>query len=79
MKNRRKLNRVAFERGHAVQTFAITRGTTNGFVSAGHCGNAGNTTTGYNQVAQGTNLPVVPREALRGIVERDTLHLLGLS
>jgi streptogrisin C len=34
--------------------FAITRGSTNGFVSAGHCGRAGNTTTGYNQVAQGT-------------------------
>jgi streptogrisin C len=34
--------------------FAITRGTTPGFVSAGHCGNAGNTTTGYNQAAQGT-------------------------
>jgi hypothetical protein len=32
-----------------------------------------------NQFAQGTNLPVVPREALRGIVERDTLSLLGLS
>jgi predicted TIM-barrel fold metal-dependent hydrolase len=32
-----------------------------------------------NQVAQGTNLPVVPRESLRGIVERDTLNLLGLS
>jgi predicted TIM-barrel fold metal-dependent hydrolase len=32
-----------------------------------------------NQIAQGTNLPVVPREALRGIVERDTLNLLGLS
>jgi predicted TIM-barrel fold metal-dependent hydrolase len=32
-----------------------------------------------NQVAQGTNLPVVPREALRGIVERDALNLLGLS
>ena len=32
-----------------------------------------------NQMAQGTNLPVVPREALRGIVERDTLGLLGLS
>jgi predicted TIM-barrel fold metal-dependent hydrolase len=32
-----------------------------------------------NQLAQGTNLPVVPREALRGIVERDTLHLLGLG
>jgi predicted TIM-barrel fold metal-dependent hydrolase len=32
-----------------------------------------------NQLAQGTNLPVVPREALRGIVERDALGLLGLG
>jgi predicted TIM-barrel fold metal-dependent hydrolase len=32
-----------------------------------------------NQLAQGTNLPVVPREALRGIVERDALQLLGLG
>jgi hypothetical protein len=32
-----------------------------------------------NQFAQGTNLPVVPREALRGIVERDALSLLGLT
>jgi predicted TIM-barrel fold metal-dependent hydrolase len=32
-----------------------------------------------NQIAQGTQLPVVPREALRGIVERDTLSLLGLQ
>lgn len=32
-----------------------------------------------NQLAQGTNLPVVPREALRGIVERDALALLGLG
>jgi predicted TIM-barrel fold metal-dependent hydrolase len=32
-----------------------------------------------NQIAQGTHLPVVPREALRGIVERETLSLLGLS
>ena len=32
-----------------------------------------------NQLAQGTNLPVVPREALRGIVERDALNLLGLG
>ena len=32
-----------------------------------------------NQIAQGTNLPVVPREALRGIVERDTIALLGLD
>ena len=31
-----------------------------------------------NQLAQGTNLPIVPREALRGIVERETLSLLGL-
>jgi predicted TIM-barrel fold metal-dependent hydrolase len=32
-----------------------------------------------NQLAQGTNLPVVPREALRGIVERDAIGLLGLG
>jgi uncharacterized protein len=32
-----------------------------------------------NTLVQGTNLPVVPREALRGIVERDTLELLGLE
>jgi uncharacterized protein len=32
-----------------------------------------------NQLAQGTNLPLVPREALRGIVERDALGLLGLA
>lgn len=32
-----------------------------------------------NQIAQGTNLPLIPREALRGIVERDALTLLGLS
>ncbi|WP_424529351.1 S1 family peptidase [Sphaerisporangium viridialbum] len=34
--------------------FAVKRGTTPGFVSAGHCGRAGNSTTGYNQVSQGT-------------------------
>ena len=32
-----------------------------------------------NQIPQGTNLPVVPRESLRGIIERDTLSLLGLD
>lgn len=32
-----------------------------------------------NQIAQGTNLPVVPREALRGIVERDATGLLNLA
>ncbi|MEU8267026.1 S1 family peptidase [Sphaerisporangium sp. NPDC049002] len=34
--------------------FSVRRGSTPGFVSAGHCGRAGNTTTGYNRVAQGT-------------------------
>jgi len=32
-----------------------------------------------NQFSQGTNLPVVPRESLRGVVERDALGLLGIS
>jgi hypothetical protein len=32
-----------------------------------------------NQIAHGTNLPLVPRESLRGIVERDSLSLLGLD
>lgn len=32
-----------------------------------------------NYYAQGTNLPVIPRESLRGIIERDTLTLLGLG
>lgn len=34
--------------------FPVTRGTQQGFASAGHCGQAGSTTTGSNQVAQGT-------------------------
>ena len=32
-----------------------------------------------NQMVQGTALPVVPREQLRGIVERDTVALLGIQ
>lgn len=32
-----------------------------------------------NSLVQGTNLPTVPREQLRSIVERDTLTCLGLS
>lgn len=32
-----------------------------------------------NKLAQGTSLPVVPREDLRGIVEREALSLLGLA
>ncbi|WMX48615.1 carbohydrate-binding protein [Streptomyces roseicoloratus] len=34
--------------------FPVTRGTTQGFATAGHCGRAGTSTSGYNQVAQGT-------------------------
>ncbi|MFI0165807.1 carbohydrate-binding protein [Streptomyces sp. NPDC017095] len=34
--------------------FPVTRGTQQGFATAGHCGRAGSTTTGSNQVAQGT-------------------------
>ncbi|CCK28108.1 Streptogrisin-C [Streptomyces davaonensis JCM 4913] len=34
--------------------FPVTRGTQNGFATAGHCGRAGATTTGSNRVAQGT-------------------------
>jgi streptogrisin C len=34
--------------------FAVTKGSTRGFVDAGHCGSPGSTTTGYNNVAQGT-------------------------
>lgn len=32
-----------------------------------------------NQISQGTNLPAIPRENLRGIVERDALALLGIA
>lgn len=32
-----------------------------------------------NHLVQGTNLPTIPREQLRSIVERDTLSLLGIT
>ena len=32
-----------------------------------------------NEIAHGTNLPAVPREVLRGIVERDALTQLGIA
>jgi len=32
-----------------------------------------------HEVVQGTNLPSVPRETLRSMVERDALHLLGIA
>ncbi|MEV8411890.1 carbohydrate-binding protein, partial [Streptomyces niveus] len=34
--------------------FAIAKGTQQGFATAGHCGRPGTTTSGYNQVAQGS-------------------------
>ncbi|MER5885032.1 carbohydrate-binding protein [Streptomyces sp. NPDC001941] len=34
--------------------FPVTRGTQQGFATAGHCGTAGTSTSGYNQVAQGS-------------------------
>ncbi|MGW2775284.1 alpha-lytic protease prodomain-containing protein [Streptomyces olivaceoviridis] len=34
--------------------FPVTRGTQQGFATAGHCGRAGSATTGSNRVAQGT-------------------------
>ncbi|WP_329598682.1 alpha-lytic protease prodomain-containing protein [Streptomyces pseudovenezuelae] len=34
--------------------FGVTKGDQQGFATAGHCGQAGSKTTGYNQVAQGT-------------------------
>jgi len=32
-----------------------------------------------NQIPQGTHLPTIPRESLRGIIERDAISLLGLA
>ncbi|MCG3136628.1 MAG: hypothetical protein HJJLKODD_00463 [Phycisphaerae bacterium] len=32
-----------------------------------------------NQICQGTNLPMIPREQLRNIIERPTLNLLGIE
>ena len=37
--------------------FAVTRGTTPGFVTAGHCGRAGNTTTSPTGTFQGSSFP----------------------
>jgi len=37
------------------------------------------TLLGFNKLLADTNLPTVPREKIREIIERDTLSLLGLS
>jgi len=43
--------------------------------AASHCIEAAYS---INHLVHGTNLPTIPREALRGIVERDALALLGI-
>ncbi|HEY4329496.1 MAG TPA: amidohydrolase family protein [Phycisphaerae bacterium] len=45
------------------------------FTTAGECIE---TLYTINQMAMGTNMPTVPRESLRGIVERDVITLLGI-
>jgi predicted TIM-barrel fold metal-dependent hydrolase len=45
------------------------------FTTAGECIE---TLYTINQMAMGTNMPTVPRESLRGIVERDVLSLLSI-
>ncbi len=46
------------------------------FTTAGECIE---TLYTINQVTMGTNMPTIPRESLRGIVERDALSLLGVT
>ncbi len=46
------------------------------FTSAANCIEA---LYSINHLVQGTNLPTIPREQLRSIVERDTLELLGIA
>jgi predicted TIM-barrel fold metal-dependent hydrolase len=46
------------------------------YTSAAHCIEA---LYSINHLVQGTNLPTIPREQLRGIVERDALDLLGIE
>lgn len=46
------------------------------FTTAGECIE---TIYSINQTTMGTNMPPIPRECLRGIVERDVLSLLGIQ
>jgi uncharacterized protein len=46
------------------------------YMHAAHCIEA---LYDINHLVQGTNLPSIPREKLRGIVERDALKLLGID
>ena len=42
-------------------------------------GNCIETLLGFNKLFAGTDLPSVPREKIRSIIERDTLALLGIK
>jgi len=49
-----------------------------GFPS-GKAGECIETLLGFNKLLGDTNLPTVPRGSIRGIIERDTLQLLGIE
>ena len=34
---------------------------------------------GFNKLFAGANLPMVPRSIMQGVIERDTLKLLGIE
>jgi predicted TIM-barrel fold metal-dependent hydrolase len=34
---------------------------------------------GFNRLLAGTNLPAVPREVIRNVIERDAISILGLK
>jgi hypothetical protein len=66
----------ALVRAHQVQVVdKLLFGSDFPFTTAGECIE---TLYTINQMAMGTNMPTVPRESLRGIVERDVLALLGI-
>jgi len=66
----------ALVRAHQLQVLdKLLFGSDFPFTTAGECIE---TIYSINQTAMGTNLPTVPREFLRNIVERDALSLLGI-
>ncbi len=42
-------------------------------------GNCIETLLGFNRMVSGTSLPIVPREKIRAVIERNTLSILGLN
>ena len=46
---------------------------------AGSAGESIETLLGFNKLLADTNLPTVPRDNIRSIIERDTLGLLGID